>query len=81
VPRRSPVASSRLTTELTVTAGQPFVLVLDNQDAAVPHNAQFKDSAGAVVSTTDTFNGVETREFQVRRWPGTYHSSAPSTRT
>jgi len=53
------------TTTLTVKAGEPFVLVLDNQDAGVPHNAQFKDPAGAVVYTSDTFNGVETREFPV----------------
>jgi plastocyanin len=53
------------TTELTVTAGKPFTLVLENQDASVPHNAQFKDTAGTVVYLTDTFPGVETREFQI----------------
>jgi len=53
------------TTELTVAAGKPWVLVLDNQDASVPHDAQFKDAAGAVVYKTDTFPGVEQREFQM----------------
>jgi mono/diheme cytochrome c family protein/plastocyanin len=53
------------TTELTVKAGEPFVLALDNQDAAVPHNIQIKDSAGAQVYLSDTFNGVATRDFQI----------------
>jgi mono/diheme cytochrome c family protein/plastocyanin len=53
------------TTELTATAGQPFVIALDNQDAAVPHNIEIKDAAGKVVYLSDTFSGVETREFQI----------------
>lgn len=53
------------TTTLTVKAGEPYVIALDNQDAAVPHNVQLKDSAGAVVYTSATFNGVETRDFGV----------------
>jgi plastocyanin len=61
------------TPDLTVKAGEPFVISLDNQDAAVPHNIQIKDSAGTVVYTSDTFSGVETRDFTVKALPaGTY---------
>jgi mono/diheme cytochrome c family protein/plastocyanin len=53
------------TPTLTVKPGAPFVIALDNQDASVPHNVQIKDSAGAVVYTSETFSGVATRDFTV----------------
>jgi plastocyanin len=53
------------TPELSAAAGKPFVIELDNQDAGVPHNIQIKDPAGAIVLTSDTFNGVATRSVPV----------------
>jgi mono/diheme cytochrome c family protein/plastocyanin len=53
------------TPTLTAKVGAPIVIALDNQDAGVPHNVQIKDAAGTVVFTSDTFNGVATRDFQV----------------
>jgi mono/diheme cytochrome c family protein/plastocyanin len=61
------------TPTLTVKPGASFVIALDNQDASVPHNVQIKDSAGAVVYTSETFSGVATRDFQVpAQGAGTY---------
>jgi len=61
------------TPDLTVKAGEPFVIAFDNQDASVPHNIQIKDSTGAVVYLSDTFSGVATRDFSVPALPaGTY---------
>ena len=47
------------------TAGAPFDLSFDNEDAATPHNFTLKDSTGAVVFKSDTFPGVATRDFPV----------------
>jgi mono/diheme cytochrome c family protein/plastocyanin len=61
------------TTDLTATAGAPFDLSFDNEDAATPHNFTLKDSTGAVVFKTDTFPGVATRDFPVQALTaGTY---------
>ncbi len=61
------------TPDLTVKAGQPFVIDFDNQDPATPHNIQIKDSTGAVVFTSDTITGVTTRQFPVKALTaGTY---------
>jgi plastocyanin len=61
------------TPDLTVKAGEPFVIALDNQDASVPHNIQIKDSTGSVVYLSDTFSGEATRDFSVPALPaGTY---------
>ena len=53
------------TPDLSAAADKPFVIDFDNQDAGTPHNIQIKDAAGKVVFTSDTFNGVAKREFQV----------------
>ncbi len=53
------------TPAVTVAAGTPFTLELDNQDASVPHDVQIKDGTGAQVFKTDTFPGVEKRSFAV----------------
>jgi plastocyanin/mono/diheme cytochrome c family protein len=59
--------------ELEATAGQPFAIEFDNQDAGIPHNVAIKDASGANVFTGDIFNGVETRTYQVPALPaGTY---------
>jgi mono/diheme cytochrome c family protein/plastocyanin len=61
------------TPDLTATAGAPFDLSLDNEDAGTPHNFTLKDSTGAVVFKTDTFPGVATRDFPVQALTaGTY---------
>ena len=61
------------TPELSVAAGTPFVIELDNQDAGVPHNIQIKDSTGAVVVTSETINGVAKTSVQVKALTaGTY---------
>lgn len=53
------------TPDLSIAADKAFVIDFDNQDAGVPHNIQIKDATGKVVYTSDTFNGVAKREFQV----------------
>jgi plastocyanin len=53
------------TPAVTVPAGTAFTLEFDNQDAAIPHDVQIKDGAGAQVFKTDTFPGVEKRSFEV----------------
>jgi mono/diheme cytochrome c family protein/plastocyanin len=59
-------ASGIAFTTSTVTApSTAFTLEFNNQDAGTPHNVQIKDSTGKVAFQTDTFNGVETRKFQV----------------
>jgi plastocyanin len=55
--------------DLEVPADTPFTLELVNNDASVPHNVEIRDQAGAPVFTTDTFNGVETRQFQAPGLP------------
>jgi plastocyanin len=52
-------------TEITAPADEPFVIDFANQDASTPHNIEIKDSTGAVKFTGPTFNGVETRQYQV----------------
>ena len=47
------------------TAGAPFDLSFDNEDAGTPHNFTLKDSTGAVVFKTATFPGVATRTSTV----------------
>jgi mono/diheme cytochrome c family protein/plastocyanin len=61
------VASGIVFTETNVTApaDEAFTLVFDNQDAAIPHDVTISDAAGAHVFKTDTFPGVETREYEV----------------
>jgi mono/diheme cytochrome c family protein/plastocyanin len=61
------------TPDLTATAGAPFDLSLDNEDAGTPHNFTLKDSSGAVVFKTATFPGVATQDFPVQALTaGTY---------
>jgi len=61
------------TPNLSAAAGTPFIIELNNQDAGVPHNIQIKDPAGAIVLTSDQFNGVATRPVQVKALTaGTY---------
>jgi len=52
-------------TTLTAPADKAFVIRFDNQDAAVPHDIQIKDSTGAVKFKGATFNGVATQDYQV----------------
>ena len=46
-------------------ANKPFDLDFVNEDAAIPHNIEIKDSAGAIKFTGETFNGVATKDYQV----------------
>ena len=57
------------TTDVTVAADTPFVIVFENQDAGVPHNVQINDASGAEVFKGEIFNGVETVEYQVQALP------------
>jgi cytochrome c oxidase subunit 2 len=52
---------------LAVEAGTPFTITLDNQDDGIPHNISISTDAEwtDVLYTSDTFNGVETRTFDV----------------
>ena len=52
-------------TEVTAPADAAFTLSFDNQDAAIPHDVQIKDAAGAVVFKTDVFPGAEQRDYTV----------------
>jgi plastocyanin len=53
------------TDELTVPADQGFRMRLVNNDAGVPHNVAINDAAGTQIVISETFNGVEQREFDV----------------
>ena len=53
------------TPDLTAPVGKPFVIAFDNKDPSTPHNIQIKKPDGSVVFTSDTFNGVATRDFTV----------------
>ena len=57
------------TTEVTVPADTPFVIVFENQDAGVPHNVAISDASGAEVFRGEIFNGVATMEYQVPALP------------
>ena len=52
-------------TEVSVPADAAFTLRFDNQDPSIPHDVQIKDGAGTEVFKTDTFPGVEARDYQV----------------
>ena len=53
------------TTKLETTAGQPFQIAFDNQDAGIPHNIQISDSGGAMVFEGETINGVAQKTYDV----------------
>lgn len=60
---------------LAVEAGVPFTIALDNQDGGVPHNISISTDAewADVPYTSETFNGIETRTFDVPAFDaGTY---------
>jgi cytochrome c oxidase subunit 2 len=52
---------------LAAEAGIPFTITLDNQDDGIPHNISISTDAGwtDVLYTSETFNGIETRTFDV----------------
>ncbi len=54
------------TTSLTVAADAAFVIAFDNQDAAIPHNVEIKDSAGTSAFKGEIFEGVATKQYQVQ---------------
>jgi len=53
------------TTALSATAGQPFQIQFDNQDATTPHNIQILDGAGAFLFQGDTINGPAQTTYNV----------------
>lgn len=52
-------------TTITAPADEPFVIDFANEDPSTPHDIVIKDSTGAVKFAGATFNGVETRQYQV----------------
>jgi plastocyanin len=42
---------------VTVAAGEPFVLVMDNQDAGIPHNLEIKGPDGATIVMSEVVTG------------------------
>jgi cytochrome c oxidase subunit II len=61
------------TKALTATAGQPFQIVLDNEDPSIPHDVWIKDSGGNIVFKNDTVSGVATQTYNAPALqPGTY---------
>ena len=53
------------TPTVTAPADAPFTLHFDNQDAATPHDVDIRDASGTSLFKTDTFPGVEARDYQV----------------
>ncbi len=53
------------TTKLEASAGQPFQISFDNQDAGIPHNIQISDESGAMVFEGETINGVAQKTYDV----------------
>ncbi|HEY8870376.1 MAG TPA: cupredoxin domain-containing protein [Candidatus Limnocylindrales bacterium] len=51
--------------DLSAAAGQAFQIVLDNEDAGVPHNVWIKDATGNIILKDDFFSGVDTRTYDV----------------
>jgi plastocyanin len=51
-------------TTLTVTAGSPTDIVLDNQDSS-PHNIAIKDASGATVFKGEIFTGPAKKTYNV----------------
>jgi len=52
---------------LAAEAGTPFTITLDNQDEGIPHNISISADAEwtDALYTSETFNGIETRTFDV----------------
>jgi plastocyanin len=42
---------------VTVAAGEPFVLVMDNQDAGIPHNLEIKGPDGTTIVMSEVVTG------------------------
>jgi plastocyanin len=53
------------TATLAAPVGEAFQLVFANNDPAIPHNVEIKDSAGVQVFLGDVFPGIETRTYDV----------------
>ena len=54
---------------ITVPAGTPFTLALDNQDAGIPHDVVIRDAGGAEVFRTDLVTGVAVVVYDVPAIP------------
>lgn len=54
-------------TEFSVPPNTPFRIVFENRDAAIPHNVAIYQgqAGGATLFKGDTFNGAETRTYEV----------------
>jgi len=53
-----------LVTSITVPAGRPFTLALDNREA-VPHNVEIKDAAGQSLFRGEIFGGPAVKVYDV----------------
>ena len=59
--------------EVSAPADAPFVIRFDNKDTGIPHNVEIKDSMGMAVFKGEVFNGLATKDYQVRALgAGTY---------
>jgi plastocyanin len=54
---------------ITIPAGAPFTLALDNQDAGIPHDVVIRDAGGAEVFRTDLVTGVAVVVYDVPAIP------------
>ena len=52
-------------TELTAPADEAFKIDFANDDPNIPHNVSIRDGAGAAVFDGETFNGVDSRVYDV----------------
>lgn len=52
-------------TELTAPADEAFKIDFANDDPSIPHNVSIRDGAGTAVFDGETFNGVDSRVYDV----------------
>ena len=58
---------------LEVTANQPFVIDLKNEDTGIPHNVEIHNTDGSVVQSQPTIDGGKEMQYQFNALPaGTY---------
>ena len=59
--------------EISAPANQPWTIKFDNQDAGTPHDVDILDTSGAKVVDNKDFEGVATKDYQIKPLPaGTY---------
>ena len=75
-PPAKPPSASTTSTVIAVPADTAFTIELDNQDAGIPHNLSISEDPEwtKILFTGETFNGVETRTYEVPPLPAGIYS-------